>query len=191
MHLFLVKDYFLRNMAIPFLNHILIEFEARLSPLTATSSMLLGLIPSIQCRQDVTVDISAILDMYRDDLPSPELIDQELKRWKLKWEGKSLEHTPASCAQAIKECDARMYPNIFKLLKIACTLPVTSCECERSASTLRRLNTFMHASMGEDRLSSLALIHTHYDMVVDVNQAVDMFSKMHSRRLELASVLIP
>ena len=32
---------------------------------------------------------------------------------------------------------------------------------------------------------------SHYDMVVDVNQAVDMFSKMHSRRLELASVLIP
>lgn len=84
-----------------------------------------------------------------------------------------------------------IYPNIFKLLKIACTLQVTSCECERSASTLRRLNTCMRSSIGEDRMSSLALIHSHYDMVVDLDEAVHIYSKMHPRRLELMSVLIP
>jgi hypothetical protein len=184
-----VQGYFLRNMAIPFLDHVIIEFEAQFSAHSVTSSMLLGLIPSVQRSQEVTVDISAAVEMYEEDLPSPELMDQELKRWRLKWQGKSSEDTPASCAQAIKECDAMLYPNIFMLLKIACTLPVTSCECERSASTLRRLNTFMRASMKEDRLSSLALIHTHYDMAVDLDQAVDIFSKMHPRRLELGSVL--
>uniref|UniRef100_A0A3B1JM87 HAT C-terminal dimerisation domain-containing protein n=1 Tax=Astyanax mexicanus TaxID=7994 RepID=A0A3B1JM87_ASTMX len=125
-----------------------------------------------------------------DDLPSPQVIHQELKRWKLKWQAKLSHQRPSSCASAIKECDEMLYPIIFKLLKIACTLPVTSCECERSASTLRRLNTFMRSSMGEDRMSSLALIHTHYDMALDLDEAVDLYSKMHPRRLELMSILM-
>ncbi|XP_063756203.1 52 kDa repressor of the inhibitor of the protein kinase-like [Eleginops maclovinus] len=154
------------------------------------ASRLMGLIPSVQCNSDVTVDISEAVALYQDDLPSPEVIDQELKRWKLKWQVKALHQRPSSCASAIKECDEMMYPNIFKLLKIACTLPVTSCECERSASVLRRLNTFMRSSMGEDRMSSLALIHTHYDMALDLDEAVDLYSKMHPRRLELMSVLM-
>ncbi|CAM4641816.1 unnamed protein product [Leuciscus chuanchicus] len=162
-----VKDYYRRNMAIPFLDH----------DLGGNSGM--------------TVDISEVVQLYQDDLPSPELIDQELKCWTLKWQNKPSEQRPTSCAEAIKQCDALIYPNIFKLLKIASTLPVTSCECERSASTLRRLNTFMRSSMGEDRLSSLALIHTHYDMAVNLDEAVNIFSKLHPRRLELTSVLNP
>ena len=55
-----------------------------------------------------------------------------------------------------------MYPNLYVLLKICCTIPATSCECERSASALRRLHTFNRASMTQERLSSLALMHIHY-----------------------------
>ena len=43
----------------------------------------------------------------------------------------------------------------------------------------------MRASMKEDRLSSLALIHTHYDMAVDLEKAVDIFAQLHRRKLEL------
>ena len=58
---------------------------------------------------------------------------------------------PSSPAQVIEECDEDMLPSISVLLKIACTLPVTSCECERSASALRLLNNYMRATMGKDR----------------------------------------
>ena len=47
----------------------------------------------------------------------------------------------------------------------------------------------MRASMKEDRLSSLALIHTHYDMPVDLGEAVDIVASLYARKLELASVL--
>ncbi|KAJ8040552.1 hypothetical protein HOLleu_14877 [Holothuria leucospilota] len=49
----------------------------------------------------------------------------------------------------------------------------------------------MRASMKEKRLSSLALIHTHYDMSVDLDEVGEIFSKIHPRKLELASVLTP
>lgn len=110
-----VKDYYRRIMAIPFLDHVILDFEFRISPLSITASRLLGLIPSIQCNSDVTVDVS----------------EADLKHWKLRWQNKPSEERPTSCVVAIKECDVLSYPNVFKLLKIACTLPVTSCECSQ------------------------------------------------------------
>ena len=101
----------------------------------------------------------------------------------------STEEISATCATAIKNCDVILLPNVFTLLKIAYTLPVTSCECERSASTLRQLNTFMRSSMGEQQLSSLALIHTHYERLIDLDQAVELFAALHPRRVELGSML--
>ena len=83
------------------------------------------------------------------------------------------EKRPCSPAKAIKECDATDFPNISDLLTIACTMPVTSCECERSASALRRLDNYMRASMGKDRLSHLALLHIHYDVPIDLDDVVD------------------
>ena len=65
----------------------------------------------------------------------------------------------------------------------------TSCGCERSASTLRRLNNFMRASMGKERLSALAMIHTHSDMVRDTEEAVNIFTRLHARKLELKTLL--
>ena len=85
-------------------------------------------------------------------------------------------NVPVKVHRAIKECDAKQFPNISQLLKLACTLPATSCECERSASTLRRLINFMRASMGKERLVALAMIHMHYDMVIDMEEAVDIFA---------------
>ena len=58
-----------------------------------------------------------------------------------------------------------------------------------SYSTIRRLNTFLRTSMNEERLSALALFHTHYD-VIDMDEPVDLFARLHARRLELDSVLL-
>jgi len=68
-------------------------------------------------------------------------------------------------------------------------LPVNSFERERSASTLRRLNTFMSASVCEEGLSVLAMIHTHYDMHVNLEDAVNIFATLHARKLELNTIL--
>ena len=95
---------------------------------------------------------------------------------------------PVSPAQAIQDCDRDLFPNIFTLLQIACTIPVTSCDCERSASALRRLHNYMRASMTTTRLSSLALLHVHYDDEVDLDDAVSLFTQLHPRRIELSTL---
>ena len=133
-----VQEYFQRNVAIPFLDHFIISINRQFSKSAVTAISLLGLVPSIICSQDVNLEEALI--KYRDDLPSPEFMDVELRRWRNRYMAMLREKRPCSPAKAIKECDATDFPNISVLLTIACIIPVTACKCERSASDLRHLN---------------------------------------------------
>ena len=73
-------EYYKRNSAIPFLDHILSSLDKQFSSLAITATSLLGLVPSVICTKNV--DIREALDVYSEDLPSPELMDMELARWK-------------------------------------------------------------------------------------------------------------
>ena len=68
---------------------------------------------------------------------------------------------PSSPSSAIKDCDAEFYPNTRILLQLACTIPVTSCECERSASALRRLDNYTrsHEIINGERTSGQSCLH--------------------------------
>ena len=133
--------------------------------------------------------LSEIIAQYQQDLPSPELLEKEMCRWKSKYSTTCMpaDKLPNSPSEAIKECDAQLYPNIRILLQIACTIPVTSCKCERSASVLRRLKTYMRATMGNERL---ALLDTLYDQHIDIDRVIDMYAQMHPRRIELETLLV-
>ena len=76
-----VHEYFQKNVAIPFLDHIIISINRQFSKSAVTAISLLGLLPSIIiCSQDV--NLKEALIKYKDDLPSPELMDAKLRRWK-------------------------------------------------------------------------------------------------------------
>ncbi|PFX27027.1 52 kDa repressor of the inhibitor of the protein kinase [Stylophora pistillata] len=110
-----------------------------------------------------------------------------LKRWKIMVQNGRI--AADSCASSLKACDPDDFPNLYMLLKIAATLPVTTCECERSISTMRRLNNYMRCTMGESRLSSLALMHIKYDMPVNLEEIVNLFEGLHPRMMQFASLL--
>jgi len=106
-----------------------------------------------------------------------------------RYSSKPKEDKPNTAAKALKECDNDLFPNIYALLKICATIPATSCECERSASYLRRLHTYNRACMGQERLSSPALMHIHYQVKIDLDEVVNLFAPKHPRRLELGTIL--
>ena len=43
--------------------------------------------------------------------------------------------------------------------------------------------------MEKNRLSNLALLHIHCDTPVDLDKVVNIYAKLHPRRLELNSLL--
>ena len=89
------------------------------------------------------------------------------------------------CGASLKACDPDDFPNLYILLKIAASLPVTSCECERSINTMRRLNNYMRCTMGESRLSSLAIM---YDMPIGLDEVVNLFEGLHTWMMQLQSL---
>ena len=127
-------------------------------------SKLLELVPSVIQESQITAQqLTDLVDLYKDDLPSPKLFFAEFERWKLKVQARII--TADSCAASLKACGPDDFPNLYILVKIATTLPVTSCECERSISTMRRLNNYMRCTMGESRLSAQVIMHIKYEQI--------------------------
>ena len=73
-------------------------------------------------------------------------------------------------------------PHFSKAEKILATIPATSCSAERS-SCLRRLKTYLRSTMGQERLTSLALlsIERHFANNLDLECIIDTFGRHHGR----------
>ena len=80
------------------------------------------------------------------------------------------------------ETTPELFPNIHCLLSTLAVLPVTSCEAEHCISCLRRLKTYLRSTMGQERLSELALLHIH-DFPINIDEIVDDFAIKHPRRM--------
>ena len=182
------NEHYRVNVAVPFFDHIISELDDQFSSLTLRVSKLLGLVPSVIQESRVTAQqLTDLVDLYKDDLPSPQLFSSEFQRWKIMVQNGRI--AADSCASSLKACDPDDFPNLYMPLKIAATLPVTTCECERSISTMRRLNNYMRCTMGESPLSSLALVHIKYDMPVNLEEIVNLFEGLHPRMMQFARLL--
>ena len=134
-----IQEYYRRTVAIPLLCCITSELETRFSANCNKASKPLFLVPSIVVQDEFNSDVNNTIGIYEDDLIDKYLMDQELGLWKRKWSVCLPIDRPDTLASTLISCDDRRFPNIFRLMKIGCTLPITSCTCERSFSTLRRL----------------------------------------------------
>jgi hypothetical protein len=164
--------------------------ETNFSKLTKKATKLLFLVPSLIC--DINIDKTVFEDainLYCDDLPNENVVDIEIRMWKRKWCAVAFEQRPDSVAKALKLCDQENFPNLFVLLKLVATFPVTSCECERSFSTLRRLRSYLRASMSTTRLTSLALMNVNYGFKIDYKKVVRLFMTLCPRRVNVPNFI--
>ena len=79
-----------------------------------------------------------------------------------------------------------MFSEICKLLRIYLTCPVSSATAERTFSTLRRLKTYLRASMGQRRLNNLLIAATHKERTdsVNIREISQSFISLNSHRQE-------
>jgi hAT family C-terminal dimerisation region len=71
------------------------------------------------------------------------------------------------------------FPNMFNLVTIAITMPVSSTTCERTFSRLKLIKTFARNKMGDGRLSDMAILAIEREIMIDLDQTVEQFSKKH------------
>ena len=83
------------------------------------------------------------------------------------------------------------FPDLMACFQLALIIPVSSATAERSFSTMRRLKSHLRSSMGDNRLSNLALIAVERELsdklFQDPSEVIDMFGSFPGklRRLYL------
>ena len=66
-------------------------------------SKLLGLVPSVIQESQITAQqLTDLVDLYKDDLPLPQLFFAEFERWKMKVQVRII--TTDLCAVSLKAC---------------------------------------------------------------------------------------
>ena len=127
------------------------------------------------------------IDQYKTDLPNPDNVQTELSLFK-STKANLKDKCPSELVETVDYFynHRSIFPNLLRLSQIALTLPVTSCEAERSFSTLRRLMTWLRAGMREERLANLARLHTYRDKTLALpnSRILEIFKNKKPRRLE-------
>ena len=80
-----------------------------------------------------------------------------------------------------------VFTEVYHLIKVAMTIPVTSATAEHSFSVLKRIKTYLRATIGQERLTHLAvlLIERELSKNIDLDSVIDHFHAMHPRCMQL------
>ncbi|XP_060847136.1 zinc finger MYM-type protein 1-like [Rhopalosiphum padi] len=73
------------------------------------------------------------------------------------------------------------FPNLFKMIQLAITLPVSSATCERSFSAMRRINNYLRFTMSQERFSKLAILNIERDIIVDTEIILNTFANKNRK----------
>ena len=79
-----------------------------------------------------------------------------------------------------------IFPEFSKVVHILAVITATSRSAERSFSALRRLKTYLRSTMGQKRVSNIALINierAYANFVVsnDMDRIIDIFGRRNGR----------
>ena len=70
----------------------------------------------------------------------------------------------------------KVFPELYMLVRIAVTLPVTSVSAEVSFSKVKLVETRLRSTMGQERLEDLIVISCDNDIEYDPEAVIDSFA---------------
>ena len=104
-------------------------------------------------------------NFYLEDFPNFPGLAPELDLWYNFWDEIKYKNDLRDSISAT--LNSLAFPNIYLALKLLGTFPITTCESERSFSSLRSIKTWDRSAMKNGRLNELALllIHKEIDLI--------------------------
>ena len=180
-----ISDYYKIYVTIPLLDHLQSSLDRRfhldsINVYKGLSIVPVKMLSLIEKGIDWKEQFKTAANFYHDDLPNPLALDAELFQWQIYWETFIGPH-PDNIATTLKAISFDGFENIKIILRILRTLPITSCECERSISALRSLKNYKRSTMVEERLNGLALMQIHREIPPDFEKIIDKFADENTR----------
>lgn len=79
------------------------------------------------------------------------------------------------------------FPNVYKLLDVTYTLPISSATYERSFSAMRRVKTWLRSTMIQERFTNLSIIHIERNISnnIDTEKILNNFANANDRKIPL------
>ena len=186
------NEYFQRQITIPLLDHLSAEIDSRFDFENCIFLKGFYIVPGLflDCLSEVDwkKEFLSFVEAYRDDIPSYSSTVAEIELWEKFWKGNIEAKVPKTIGESLKLVDKVAFPNVYTCLKILSVVPVTSCECERSISALRRMKTWLRSTMGQERLNGIALMHINSDIKINVEEGINEFARSNKTRMRLLDV---
>ena len=181
------------NLTRAFLDHALQQLNTRFQDEVYECYKGLSLIPChlLGNPLDWKTNVQEFCGHYGQDIPNIAGLGAELALWERLWMDRAArgEEIPDRVASTLALVDQEAFVNIFEILQILATIPISSSSCERSISSLRYLKNYLRNTMSHERLNGLALMYTHRDMNLDLDRIIDLFANLHPRRMRMANIL--
>ena len=190
-----VTEYYRRNITVPFLDHLTQEIKDRFDKCSLKITKGFSAIPNavLSNKNDGKWkdDFMAFCSDYSKDVPSKNSLEPEMLLWETYWTSVYKEEIPHTIAKTLLLTHEmkHSFPNIYTALRIMATVPVTSCECERAVSVLRRLKSYLRSTMSQERLNSLALMTIHRQISIDPEAILNTFARKQPRKMQLLNIL--
>lgn len=156
------ETYYRISIFIPYLDKFINELENRFTNHETTLSSFHSLFKE----NGYDTDFINLTRQYSEDMEDvgnrEEIFKNEFKLWQRKLKNSPELHKSKNAMDALSVCNKVMFPNVFKLLQILATLPVSSASNERSFSTLKRIKTYLRNSTSEVYLYMINIFNIKY-----------------------------
>jgi hypothetical protein len=165
------------------------RFES-MSKVSSDFDFLTGNSLSTSSVDQLKVRASCLANLYHSDLNSLDF-QSEIVGFKFQANAMidNLEtSTPMDLLQLIHKYSLTdAYPNTAIALRIFLTIPVTVASCERSFSKLKLIKNYLRSTMGQERLSSLAIVSIENEVANSINydNVINQFATAKARKVAL------
>ena len=183
--------YYRQAIYIPILEFVTEDLKNRFSEETLNLYNFNSLFPDSPALKDkniLKIAINQLAEKYSIFFNTPTAIIEknihsEIESWQIRLQREKYD-TSSTAINFLQCCDSDIYPTIHTLLKIFCTLPVNAASPERIFSTLRRIKSWLRATMEENRLNGLSLLNIHNNINLNINDVINRYVKTRIRRTE-------
>ena len=113
--------------------------------------------------QNFESELHYVSQFYGDDINEANLRCQ-LQTFSLDYTKESTNLTIFDNTEYMKTLSPakkQLLSEVFTVVKLVLVVPATNSTSERTFSALRRIRTYLHSAMSQDRLNHLMILHVH------------------------------
>ena len=91
----------------------------------------------------------------------------------VRWRDVPVDDRPTDCFDGLAVCDKQFFPNIYALLHIFATRPVSTASAECTFSAMKLLKPYFRSTLSDENVLGLALAFIHKQMHVDIDEVIN------------------